>query len=72
MRRHHRRALCITFLRRQFASASSSARAMAITGRGTDFMVHAGSTAATLTGVGTIITGANQVCVEAAMSVATR
>src|ERR1700747_3078369 len=59
MRRHRRRALYITFLR-QFASASSSARATAITGRGMDFMVHAGSTAATLTGAGTVITGINQ------------
>jgi hypothetical protein len=69
MRRHRRRALCITFLLRQFASASSSARAMAISGRGMDFMVHTGSTAATLTGAGTVITGI-KVCVEAAVSAA--
>ena len=70
MRRHRRRALSITFLLRQFASASSSARAMAITGRGTDFTVHAGSTAATLTGAETIVTCTNQVFVEAAVSAA--
>ena len=70
MRRHRRRALCFTFRLRQFASASSSARAMAIMGRGMDFTVHAASTAATLTGAGTIITGTNQVCVEEAVSAA--
>ena len=43
---------------------------MAITGRGTDFTVHAGSTAARLTGAETIVTGTNQVCVEAAVSAA--
>ena len=68
MRRHRRRALCFTFRLRRFASASSSARAMAIMGRGMDFTVHAASTAATLTDAGTIITGTNQICVEAAVS----
>ena len=38
-------------------------------GRGMDFMVHIGSTAATLTGAGTVITGI-KVCVEAAVSAA--
>ena len=61
MRRHRRRAMCFTFRLRQFASASSSAQAMAIMGRGMDFTVHAASTAATLTGAGTIIIGINQV-----------
>ena len=37
-----------------------------------DFTGHTGSTAATLTGAGTIITGTNQVCVEAAVSAATQ
>ena len=60
MRRHRRRALCFTFRLRRFALASSSARAMAIMGRGMDFTVHAASTAATLTGAGTIIAGTNQ------------
>ena len=45
---------------------------MAIMGRGMDFTVHADSTAATLTGAGTIIAGTNQVCVEAAVSAATQ
>jgi hypothetical protein len=71
MRRHRRRALCFTFSRRQFASASSSARAMAIMGHGMDFTVHTGFMAATLTGAGTIITGTDQdLCVEAAVSAA--
>jgi hypothetical protein len=39
-------------------------------GRGMDFTVHAASTATTLTGAGTIITGTNQVCVEEAVSAA--
>ena len=69
MRHHRRRALCITFRLRQFASVSSSARAMAIMGRGMDFTGHIGSTAATLIGAGTIITG-TKVCVEAAVSAA--
>jgi hypothetical protein len=44
---------------------------MAIMGRGMDFTVHAVSTAATLTGAGTIITGTNQdLCVEVAVSAA--
>ena len=72
MRRHRRRALCFTFRLRQFASASSSAQAMAITGRGMDFTVHTGFTAVTPTGAGTIVTGTNQVCVEEAVSAATR
>ena len=42
---------------------------MAISGRGMDFMVHTGSTAATLTGAGTVITGI-KVCVETAVSAA--
>jgi hypothetical protein len=33
---------------------------MAITDRGMDFTVHTGSTAATVTGAGTIITGTNK------------
>ena len=70
MRRHRRRALCFTFRLRRFASASSSARAMAIMGRGMDFTVHAASTAATLTGAGTIIAGTNKICVEAVVSAA--
>jgi hypothetical protein len=70
MRRHRRRALCFTFRLRQFASASSSAQAMAIMGRGMDCTGHAASTAARLIGAGTVITGTNQVCVEAAVSAA--
>ena len=70
MRRHRRRALCFTFRLRQFASASSSAQAMAIMGRGMDFTGHAASTAARLIGAGTVITGTNQVCVEEAVSAA--
>ncbi len=72
MRRHRRRALCFTFRLRRFASASSSAQAMAVMGRGMDFTVHAASTAATPTGAGTIITGTNQVYVEEAVSAATQ
>ncbi len=74
MRRHRRRALCFTFRLRRFASALSSAQAMAIMGRGMDFTVHAASTAARLIGAGTIITGTNQacVCVEEAVSAATQ
>ena len=72
MRRHRRRALCFTFRLRRFASASSSAQAMAIMGRGMDFTVHAASTAARLTGAGTIVTGTNQVCVEEAVLAATQ
>ena len=45
---------------------------MAIMGRGMDSTVHAAFTVTTLTGAGTIITGTNQVCVEAAVSAATR
>jgi hypothetical protein len=45
---------------------------MAIMGRGMDFTVHAASTAARLIGAGTIITGTNQVCVDAAVSAATQ
>ena len=69
MRRH---ALCFTFRLRRFASASSSVQAMAIMGRGMDFTGHAASTAARLIGAGTVITGTNQVCVEEAVSAATR
>jgi hypothetical protein len=70
MRRHRRRALCFTFRLRWFASASSSAQAMAIIGRGMDFTVHAASTAARLIGAGTIVTVTNQVYVEEAVSAA--
>jgi hypothetical protein len=62
--------VCFTFRLRQFASASSSAQAMAIMGRGMDFTVHAASTVARLIGAGTIVTGTNQDCVEAAVSAA--
>ena len=42
---------------------------MAITGRGMDFTVHTGFTAARLTGAGTIITGANtSLCRRACIS----
>ncbi len=58
---------------RQFASASSSVqRLVVITVRDLATTVATGSTAATLTGAGIIITGTNQVCVEAAVSAATQ
>jgi len=53
--RRRRRAPCFSF--RQFASASSSAPASAILGRGMDFTAQIGFMADPLTGAGTIGTG---------------
>jgi hypothetical protein len=56
MRRHHRRDLSYMF--RQFASASPSVQRLVVTTvRDLASTVATGSTAATVTGAGTIITG---------------
>ena len=70
MRRHRRRALSYTFVRR--CLALSSVLAMAITVRDLASTVATGSTAATLTGAGTIITGTNQDLCRGAVSAATQ
>jgi len=55
--RRHGRVRCFSFRLRQFASASSSARASAFLGRGMDFTGHTGFTDDPLTGTAAIVIG---------------
>ena len=71
MRRHHHRALCITFRLRQFASVSLSARPFAIMDAATVSPAAADTTPDTPTCAVTV-TGTDKISVEAAVSAATQ